>query len=110
MMTENLKAEDLKARLAQANNTIEMARRALGDGKIVSLDGLEEHVDITCRGITDLSRDEGQALQPTMLALIDGLEQLSSALGEDHRQTETALNGLSDRERAQSAYTQNKKS
>ncbi len=106
----DFKAEDLKARLSEANATIETARRALGEGKIVSLEGLEEHVDITCQGITALPREEGQALRPTMLALIDGLEQLSKALGDDHRQTESALNGLSDRERAQSAYSKNKKS
>ena len=104
------KAEDLKARLSEANATIEVARYALSEGKIVSLDGLEEHVDITCREITALPREEGQALQPTMLALIDGLEQLTKALGEDHRQTESALNDLSDREQAQSAYSKYEKS
>ena len=108
MMVQDFKAEDLKARLAEANATIEMARRALGEGKIVSLEGLEEHVDMTCQRISTLPREEGQALQPPMLALIDGLEQLSKALGEDHRQTESALNGLSDRERAQSAYTKDR--
>ena len=110
MMMEDSKAKDLKVRLAEADATIEVARRALDEGKIVSLDGLEEHVDITCRGITALPREEGQALQLPMLALIDGLEKLSKALATDHRQTKSALNGLSDRERAQSAYSKNKKS
>ena len=110
MMVEDFKAKDLETRLTEANATIEVARRALGEGKIVSLEGLEEHVDITCQGITALPREEGQALRPTMLALIDGLEQLSKALATDHRQTESALNGLSDRERAQTAYSKNKKS
>ena len=106
----DFKAEDLKARLSEANATIETARRALGEGKVVNLDGLEEHVDITCRGITALPGKQGRALQPPMLALIDGLEQLSKALAADHRQTESALAGLSDRERAQSAYSKNEKS
>ncbi len=109
-MIEDFKAEDLKARLAEANATIEVARRALGEGKIVNLNGLEEHVDMTCRGITALPGEQGRALQPPMLALIDGLEQLSKALGADHRQTASALNGLSERERAQSAYTKHEKS
>lgn len=110
MIAEEFKAEELKARLAEANTTIEVARRALDDGKIVSLDGLEAHVDITCKGITDLSNVEGQELRSPMLALIDGLEQLSSALGQDHGQTKAALNNLSDRQRAQSAYLKNGKS
>ncbi|MCH8172758.1 MAG: hypothetical protein IIA70_05540 [Proteobacteria bacterium] len=46
-------------------------------------------------------------LKPPMLALIDGLEQLSKALGQDHGQTRAALNKLSDRQRAQSAYAKN---
>lgn len=110
MIAEEFKAEELKARLAEASATIEVARRALDDGKIVSLDGLEAHVDITCKGITDLSNVEGQELRSPMLALIDGLEQLSSALGRDHGQTKAALNNLSDRQRAQSAYLKNGKS
>ena len=104
MNTEQFKAEELRARLTEASATIEVARRALGEGKIVSLDGLEAHVDMTCQGITALPKAEGQALQPTMLALIDGLEQLSRALGRDHGETKSALNKLSNRERAQAAY------
>ena len=108
-MTEDFTAQDLKTRLSEASATIEVARRALGEGRIVSLDGLEDHVDMTCRGITTLPREHGEALQPPMLALIDSLEQLSKALAADHRQTGSALNGLSDRERAQSAYSKNGK-
>ena len=107
MMTEDLKSVELKARLAEASATIEVARRALNDGKVVSLDGLEAHVDITCKGIIALPKDESEVLQPPMLALIDGLEQLSGALGQDHREAEDALNTLNDRQRAQSAYAKN---
>lgn len=98
---------ELKVRLVEASNTISVARRALDDGKIVSLDGLEAHVDITCKGIFDLPRSEGQNLRPPMLALIDGLEQLTVALGKDHGSTKAALNKLTDRQRAQSAYAKN---
>ncbi len=102
--------EELKARLAEASSTIAVARCALDDGKIVSLEGLEVHVDDTCKGITGLPRTESEELQPAMLALVDDLEQLSRALGQDHRQTEAALNNLSDRQRAQSAYAKPGKS
>lgn len=105
MMTENLRPAELKRRLAEADATIVQAHHALSEGNIVSLEGLEEHVDITCRGITALSREEGRALQPPMLSLIDGLEKLTKVLSEDHRKTKTELNSLGDRERAQSAYT-----
>lgn len=110
MITEQFKPGELKARLSEASVTIEIARRALDEGKIVSLDGLEAHVDVTCQGITALPKAEGQALQPTMLALIDGLEQLSQALGRDHGETKSALDKLSNRERAQAAYATNSKS
>jgi hypothetical protein len=110
MNTEQYKAEDLKARLTEASATIEVAHRALSEGKIVSLDGLETHVDITCRGITALPKAEGQALQATMLALIDGLEQLTQALGRDHGETKSALAKLSNRERALAAYAPTGKS
>ncbi len=73
MMVQEFKAEDLKARLAEANATIEMARRALGEGQIVSLEGLEEHVDMTCQRISTLPREEGQALQPPMFRRHAGL-------------------------------------
>ena len=102
-------AEELKARLAEASATIAVARRALVDGKIVSLDGLEDHVDTTCKQITELPGKEGRALQPTMLALVDDLEKLAVALKGDHKETETALQGLSDRKRAQSAYLKQEK-
>ena len=105
MTATQFKAAELKARLAEASATIDVARRSLDEGKIVSLDGLEAHVDITCKGITILPKADGKELQPPMLALIDGLELLSKALGHDHRQTKSALNKLSNRERAQSAYT-----
>ncbi len=109
-MEEEFKTQELKARLAEASATIEVARRALGEGKIVSLDGLEAHVDMTCKGITELRQPEGQALRPAMIALIDGLDQLSKALEQDRGQAKTALNSLSGRERAQSAYTKSEKS
>ncbi len=110
MIAGTFKAEELKARLAEAGATIAVARRALDEGKIVDLDGLEQHVDITCEGIAALPGAEGQELKPPMLALIDGLEQLSKALGQDHGRTRAALNKLSDRQRAQSAYAKNEKS
>lgn len=103
-------SQELKSRLAEANATIAVAHRALGEGKIVSLDGLETHVDITCKAIVELPRDEGQALRPAMMALIDGLDQLTKALEQDHGETKSSLNSLSDRERAQSAYSKTEKS
>ena len=110
MRAEEFKSAELKARLAEASATIDVARRALDDGKVVSLDGLEAHVEITCKGITTLPKAESEELQPPMLALIDSLEQLASALGKDHRETEDALNTLTDRQRAQSAYAKSSQS
>ena len=110
MIAGTFRAEELKARLAEAGATISVARRALDEGKIVDLDGLEQHVDITCEGIAALPGAAGRELKPPMLALIDGLEQLTAALGKDHSQTKAALNKLSDRQRAQSAYTKNRES
>ena len=110
MIAGEFKAEELKARLAEANATIAVARRALDEGKIVSLDGLEAHVNETCSGIIELPKAEGQELRAAMLALIDGLDQLSQALDQDRGRTKADMNKLSDRQRGHSAYLRSGKS
>ena len=110
MIAGEFRAEALKARLAEANATIAVARRALDEGKIVNLEGLEAHVDETCHGIVELPRSEGQELRPAMLALIDGLDQLSKALDKERVQTKVDIDKLSDRQRGHSAYLKSGKS
>ena len=97
-------AADVKARLAKANATIAVARRALDEGKIVSLDGLKTHVDATCRAVIALPGEEGRALRPAMMALCDELTRLAEGLGREYGDMKSALGELTDRKRAQSAY------
>lgn len=110
MIAEEFKTEGLKARIAEANATIAVARHALDEGRIVNLDGLEAHVEETCQVIIELPKAEGRKLRSFMLALIDGLDQLAKALEQDRGQTKADINKLSDRQRGHSAYLRSGKS
>jgi hypothetical protein len=99
-----LNAGQLKLRIAEASATAITARQAIEEGKTVDLKALEAHVEETCRAIVGLPGDQGQTLQPSLLALTDDLNLLADSLGREHNAMKTALGDLSSRHQAQNAY------
>lgn len=94
----------IETALREAATAIDTARTLLGQGTIVDLNGLEEHVEKACGGIPALAAPDRARLKPTLVALIDGLNQLSEQLSVQHKEISGTLQNIGTRTRAVSAY------
>lgn len=95
---------NIEAALREAATAIDTARTLLGQGTIIDLNGLEEHVEQACGGIPALPASDRERLKPTLIALIDGLNLLSEQLSEQHQEISGSLQNIGTRTRAVSAY------
>lgn len=94
----------IEAALREAATAIDTARTLLDQGTIIDLNGLETHVEQACDGIPALPAPDRARLKPTLVALIDGLNQLSEQLSAQHKEVSGTLQNIGARTRAASAY------
>lgn len=94
----------IEAALREAATAIDTARTLLDQGTIIDLNGLETHVEQACDGIPALPAPDRARLKPTLVALIDGLNQLSEQLSTQHKEVSGTLQDIGARTRAASAY------
>lgn len=92
-----LAVDDLAGRLAAA-------RQALDSGRIVDLSDLDAEARKVCESLTELPAETARGFQPSLLALIDDLEQLSKLIEGDLKVLGDAIGGNSQRRQATSAY------
>ena len=100
-MTEVAKVED---QLQEATVAVGAAGTLIGQGQVVDLIGLERHVDQICANIAGLSPDKCASLKPGLILLIDGLNNLTRQLSDQHQNVASQLQGLSSHRKASSAY------
>jgi hypothetical protein len=83
-------------RLAEIADAVAAARRALADGAVIDISGLDAAVSEVCTAAQALPADERRALADGLASLADALDQLAADIV---RQAEAAR-----RRQAQEAY------
>ncbi|MGI9501024.1 MAG: hypothetical protein ACR2P3_13380 [Geminicoccaceae bacterium] len=96
--------DDLQAMLVG----LEHARRSFGKDGHFEADGLWPRLERCALRIAALDRNERDIVKPTMLALLDELEQAIAVFGAEHRQLGDKLRSASRNMAAGAAYRQAK--
>lgn len=94
----------VETQLREATVAVDAADLLIGQGQIIDLIGLENHVDGLCATIAKLPPAGGARLKPALIMLIDGLNSLARKLSEQHDAVAGRLQGLSSHRKAASAY------
>lgn len=84
---------------------IAAARGIVNDGKAVNLQPLEAEMRRLCASIEGIPRTDAHSLEPRLLALIDELDKLFTAITSKRDALKEELKDLSLRDRAANAYT-----
>ena len=95
----------VEAQLQEAAVAVDAADILIRQGQIIDLAGLESHVDTVCSAITKLPPANCAGLKPTLIKLIDGLNNLARKIAEQHENVAGKLQELSSRRKAATAYT-----
>jgi len=100
-LTDISKVED---QLQEATVAVDAAGTLIGQDQVVDLIGLERHVDQICANIAELSPAKCASLKPRLIMLIDGLNNLTRRLSDQHENVAGQLQGLTSHRKASSAY------
>ncbi|MBL6934244.1 MAG: hypothetical protein ISR48_02420 [Alphaproteobacteria bacterium] len=100
--------DEIKRRLDGFSAFCATVREALkGEGSLqsdVDLSGMEKEVGEICALIGTLPGSEGEPLLNSLIALSDEIAHLEEDLKEQHQALAEEIRGISDRQRATSAY------
>jgi hypothetical protein len=97
--------ETLTRELTGISAIIAAARGMVNDGKAVNLQPLEAEMRRLCASIEVVPRADAHNLEPRLLALIDELDKLFSAITHKRDSLKNELQDVSLRDRAVTAYT-----
>jgi hypothetical protein len=97
--------DTLTRELSGMSAIIAAARGMVNDGKAVNLQPLEAEMRRLCASIEVVPRADARNLEPRLLALIDELDKLFSAITRKRDSLKNELKDISLRDRAVSAYT-----
>jgi len=97
--------ETLTRELTGISSIIAAARGMVNDGKAVNLQPLEAEMRRLCASIEIVPRADARNLEPRLLALIDELDKLFSAIANKRNSLKNELQDISLRDRAVTAYT-----
>ena len=81
-MTDITQVED---QLQEATVAVDAAGTLVGQGRVIDLVGLERHVDQICANIAALPPAKCASLKPGLIVLIDGLNNLTRQLSDQHQ-------------------------
>jgi len=98
------RTEALTRDLSGVSSVITAARGMVSDGKAINLQPLEAEMRRLCAAIEGIPRDDARSLEPRLLALIDELDKLFSAIASRRASLKEQLNDLALRDRAANAY------
>jgi hypothetical protein len=79
-MPPETESDAVRASMQQIGCTVEIARRLVEGGKQVDLAGLDSQMGFVCARALDLPPEEGRALRPALLELLQAVDALSAAL------------------------------
>ncbi len=96
--------DHIEIQLREATVALDAADILVGQGQIIDLIGLERHVDRICATIAKLPPASCSGLKPTLIVLIDGLNNLARKLSEQQGNVASRLQEMSSRRKAASAY------
>ena len=83
---------------------LDAARQAMSTGASVDLADLDQEAQALCERLVALPPDIARGFQPSLLALIDDLEQLSRQIRDDLKTLGEAIGDNSQRRQATNAY------
>ena len=95
---------EVENQLQEATVAVDAAGTLIGQGGVVDLAGLENHVEQICTKISALSPSKCANLKPRLVLLIDGLNQLTRQLSVQHENAAGQLKGRTSHRKASSAY------
>ncbi len=96
--------DQVEIQLREATVALDAADTLVGQGRIIDLIGLERHVEGICATIAKLPPASCSGLKPTLIMLIDGLNNLARKLSDQQRNVASRLQELSSHRKAASAY------
>ncbi len=94
----------IRSGLDEVTGAVTLARRKVGEGELIDLSGLDRRVDQICKALHALGRDDGGALRPRLLSLIDELNLLTEDLKRQQVQVAAELKDSSSHQQAAAAY------
>jgi hypothetical protein len=97
--------ETLTRELTGISAIIAAARGMVKDGKAVNLQPLEAEMRRLCASIEVVPRADARNLEPRLLAVIDELDKLFSAITNKRDSLKNELQDISLRDRAVTAYS-----
>ena len=97
-------ADAISAELERTGTIVDGFRDCARSGRTVDLSGLERNVETLCQAIAALPTAHRAPLKPRLVDLIDRVNSLVSALGEQQQAISESMKGVTSRHRAMSAY------
>lgn len=99
--------KQVQSGLDEAGAAVEAARTLLTQGSLIDLTGLEKFVENLCGSVAELSGEQGGAVKPALVKLIDDLNGLADVITAERDNIAGEMKTLSDSKRAASAYGTN---
>lgn len=96
--------KQVRAGLSEAGSAVLAARTLLNQGSLIDLSGLEKFVEDLCGSIDRLPSAEGGTIKPTLIKLIDELNELADVITAERDSVSGEMKTLSHGKRAVSAY------
>jgi hypothetical protein len=94
----------VQAELNEAGSAVQAAQTLLSQGSLIDLSGLEKFVEGLCGSIARLPNEQGGAIKPALVKLIDELNDLAEVITAERDSVSGEMKTLSDSKRATSAY------
>lgn len=95
---------EVRARLDQLTAHLTAAQTLVAGGSSIDLTGLDAVVEALCLDVRGLPQANRQACKEPLIVLIDEFDRLTKLLAAQREVLQGQLKGLSDRQRAASAY------
>lgn len=96
--------KQVRAGLSEAGSAVLAARTLLSQGSLIDLSGLEKFVEDLCGSIDRLPSGQGGTIKPTLIKLIDELNELADVITAERDSVSGEMKTLSHGKRAASAY------
>jgi hypothetical protein len=97
-------ATSLHRDLDEVLGCVLLAQRALADGGLVDLAGMEERVSALCAAMRHIPRSDATPFEPRLVGLIEELGHLAAALDAARERTAADLGEAGSRRLAAEAY------